>query len=216
MIIVHFDGLCEPKNPGGVATYGYVVYVSGEKVHEGHGVVGEGKGMSNNVAEFTGLVAALEWLLENGYRDEKITVRGDSQLAINIMNGIWNAKGGLYYPYYLKARKLASNFNNIHFEWVPRERNEEADTLSRKAYEEYCKNKGMTVRYMKDEGGKKNRKATAIDSGTDNSYTGETCMTCRWVRFSGPHIGCYYGGEYRKWLSRKFARNSKCENYEPQ
>lgn len=42
----------------------------------------------------------------------------------------------------------------------------------------------------------------------------KTCMTCKWVQFSGPHIGCFYGGWYRKWLSRKFAQTYCCENYE--
>ncbi|WP_330999876.1 ribonuclease HI [Archaeoglobus neptunius] len=144
---MYFDGLCEPRNPGGVGAYGFVVYIDNRKVHEGYGVVGEGKGMSNNVAEFSGLVAALEWLLENGY-SERIVVRGDSQLVINLMNCTWRAKGGMYYPYYLKAIELAKNFQNITFEWVPREQNEVADRLSREAYEEYCRAKEKKVRYM--------------------------------------------------------------------
>jgi len=225
-VTVYFDGLCEPHNPGGIATYGFVVYVNGEKVHEGHGVVGEGKGMSNNVAEFSGLAAALEWLLVRGYQKDKIVVRGDSQLAINLINGVWSARGGLYYPYYLKATELASKFSNISFEWVPRARNEEADDLSRKAYEEYCRRHSRPVRYMKDEvggsgadsaeDGEGGRVETGKAGGDRNARNAkETCMTCRWMEYSGPHIGCFYGGQYRKWLSKKFAKSSKCENYEP-
>lgn len=210
-IVAYFDGLCEPKNPGGTATYGFAIYIDGKKVHEGYAVVGEGKGMSNNVAEFSGLAAALEWLAENGYQDEEIEVRGDSQLAINIMSGIWNAKGGMYYPYYRKAAELAEKFSNIRFRWIPREKNEEADGLSRKAYEEYCESKGKQVRHMKEENGR-----TRNTSAPATTTAKETCMTCKWIRFSGPHIGCFYNGEYQKWLSKKFARNSRCENYEPQ
>jgi dTDP-4-dehydrorhamnose reductase len=63
-IVAYFDGLCEP-NPGGVATYGFVVKKDGKKVHEGHGLAGTPKTpqATNNVAEYTGLIKALEWFL---------------------------------------------------------------------------------------------------------------------------------------------------------
>lgn len=35
----------------------------------------------------------------------------------------------------------------LRVKWVPKERNREADTLSRKAYEEYCRQDGMPVKY---------------------------------------------------------------------
>lgn len=205
-VTVHFDGACEPQNPEGVATWGFVVYVNGREIYSDCGVVGEGQGMSNNVAEFTAMAKALEWLLENGFADAKVTVRGDSQLAVNLINGVWTAKGGLYLPYYLRARELASKFSSIRFEWVPREKNEVADGLSKKAYEEYCRSKGREPVYTSGR-----RKGSA----TGNQPMTETCTTCRWVRFSGPHVGCFYNGEYRKWLSRKFAYHSKCEDYSP-
>lgn len=205
-IVVHFDGACEPQNPEGVATWGFVVYANGKEIHSDCGVVGEGQGMSNNVAEFTAMAKALEWLLENGFADAKVTVRGDSQLAVNLINGVWTAKGGLYYPYYLKARELASKFSSIRFEWVPRERNEVADGLSKKAYEEYCRIKGKDPVYA-------SRRGSA--AGKPTQAPAETCTTCKWAVQSGPHIGCFYNGEYRKWLSKKFATTSKCEDYSP-
>jgi ribonuclease HI len=60
MITIFFDGLCRPKNPGGVATFGYVIYKDGEKVKRGCGVVGSGAGMTNNVAEYSALKRAAE------------------------------------------------------------------------------------------------------------------------------------------------------------
>jgi len=186
-IKVHFDGACEPVNPNGVATYGFAVFVNGKKIYEDCGVIGEGEGMSNNVAEFTALAKALEWLIENGYADKPVTVRGDSQLAINIMNGVWTAKGGMYYPYYLKAAELARKFSRIRFEWVPREENEVADSLSKKAYEDYCRAQGREPVYMNRERGTKASQETTPKNS-------KTCMTCKWVQFSGPHIGCFYGG----------------------
>ena len=78
MITIYFDGLCRPKNPGGVATYGYVIYKDGEKVKSGFGVIGSGAGMTNNVAEYSALKRAAEWVSQNGVDDE-IVIKGDSQ-----------------------------------------------------------------------------------------------------------------------------------------
>lgn len=61
MIIIYFDGLCEPRNPGGIATYGYVVYKDEKVIKKGCRAIGEGQGMTNNVAEYSGLKRALEW-----------------------------------------------------------------------------------------------------------------------------------------------------------
>jgi len=145
--MVYVDGLCEPRNPGGVASYGFVIYSGNEKLHEQSGVVGEGLGMSNNAAEYAALLEALDWLSGQGLKDEKVVVRSDSRLLVNQMNYQWRSHGGLYVDKYSEALKLVSNFSKISFVWVPREQNGEADSLSRKAYEEYRVNKGARPRY---------------------------------------------------------------------
>ena len=91
MIEAYFDGLCEPRNPGGIATYGYVIYKDGKPIKKGCKAIGHGKGMTNNVAEYSGMLRVVEWLNENGF-DEKIIIKGDSQLAINQITGRWNVK----------------------------------------------------------------------------------------------------------------------------
>ena len=63
MIEVYFDGACEPVNPKGIATYGYVVYRNGKKIREDCGLVGIGQGATNNIAEYTALIKALEYLI---------------------------------------------------------------------------------------------------------------------------------------------------------
>ena len=151
MIMVYVDGLCEPRNPGGVASYGFAVYSGDEKLHEQSGVVGEGSGMSNNVAEYAALFEALEWLLGQELKDEEVIVRSDSRLLVNQMSGHWLSHGGLYADKYSEALKLASHFTRISFVWVPREQNVEADSLSRKAYEEYSVSKGAEPRYYESE-----------------------------------------------------------------
>ena len=138
-VLVYYDGLCEPRNPKGVATYGFVVYRDGAKIGEGKGLAAEpwSDGASNNVGEYRGLIAALEWLLEHGYQGAEVLVRGDSQLSIRQMQGWYSVSAPRIIPLHRRARELASKFSKVKFEWVPRERNEEADLLSELALRDY-------------------------------------------------------------------------------
>jgi len=135
MITVYFDGLCYPRNPCGVAAYGYLVYRDGALIHRGFRVVGEGKGMTNNVAEYEGLMAAAQWLKDEGIR-EKIVIKGDSQLVIKQMKGEWKINSATSKKYVPEIRRLLEG-KDVSISWVPREENEEADKLSRVAYERY-------------------------------------------------------------------------------
>ena len=58
-----FDGACGPINPGGTATFGVVVRDgSGTVLLKEHGLVGRGSAMSNNVAEYAGVLHILRYL----------------------------------------------------------------------------------------------------------------------------------------------------------
>ena len=137
MITVYVDGLCEPCNPNGVACWGFVIYRDGEKVTEGRGVVGEGAGMSSNLAEYSALANSLRVLISFGWENEEVIVRTDSSLVANQMSGRWKVHGGMYLPAYLEAKQLAKRFKRLSFQWIPRRANKEADSLSRKAYREF-------------------------------------------------------------------------------
>jgi ribonuclease HI len=137
MIEAYFDGLCEP-NPGGVATYGFVIKRDGKKVHEGHGLAGTPKTAqaTNNVAEYTGLIKALEWL--TGQKTPgPILVRGDSDLIIKQVQGLYKVKSGLLAPLHGRVKELLEELPDVKFEWIQRERNGDADRLTNLAYAEY-------------------------------------------------------------------------------
>jgi ribonuclease HI len=135
LIVVNIDGLCEPVNPGGIATYGYVVRdESGSLIAKKSGVVGKGAEMSNNVAEYAALCECLGLFLDRGMADSPIEVRSDSTLVVNQMAGNWKFREGLYKEKYVEAKRLTAKFTRLKFQWVPREQNEEADLLSREAY----------------------------------------------------------------------------------
>lgn len=137
---VWIDGACEPVNPGGTASYGLVVKHDKEILFENGTIVGSGPAMSNNVAEYSGLIAFLEWYLQTrdslAYRQlkRKPAIYSDSRLLIYQMTGKWRVKQGLYVPYYKRAVTLIQEKGlDLGFWQVPREQNEEADRWSKKA-----------------------------------------------------------------------------------
>ena len=131
--IVHVDGLAMPRNPG-TGTYGYTIHMGEKKVLEGEGLAGYN--VTNNFAEYTALVEALKKLKEMRI-DGDVVVMSDSKLLVGQMSQGWKVKGGGYMEKLKEARELLKGFESVKFEWVPREENEEADLLSRIAYEKF-------------------------------------------------------------------------------
>lgn len=136
---LHFDGACqwgEVRRTG----YGFSVDLidRGVKttVARAFGYVTENVGRehlnSSNTAEYKGLIAGLEYLLERGWADEPIVCFGDSKMVINQMFGEWVPKAGLYLPFAAKAKETLGSFSSIDGTWVPRIRNYTADGLSKK------------------------------------------------------------------------------------
>jgi ribonuclease HI len=107
-------------------------------IHSEYGLVA--RNSTNNVAEYTGIIKALEWLLANNYENESIIIRGDSLLVINQIERNFKVKAPTIIPLYHKVMSLISKFNNIQFEWIPRGQNKEADRLSNHAYAEAIAN----------------------------------------------------------------------------
>lgn len=130
--IVYFDGGCWP-NPGGDATFGVFIEADGKVILREGFYIGQGDDLSSNVAEYHGLIYALEFLKRGGYTGREIIVRGDSKLVINQMSGRWRIKKGLYIEAAAIAQKLVAEFADISFQWVPREQNELCDSLAAEA-----------------------------------------------------------------------------------
>lgn len=146
---VYFDGLCQPVNPGGVACYAYIIKENGNTIHSEYGIAGEpfSQESTNNVAEYTALEKALAWLIDNG-RLSDVVVRSDSQLVVNQLNGQYRVRTKKLVPLYLNAVSLMKKFSDIRIEWVPREKNAEADRLTNVAYNKFLQdNPGYLRRF---------------------------------------------------------------------
>ena len=127
---VNIDGGAR-GNPG-PAGWGVVVHnAAGEVIAELSGAIPHA---TNNVAEYSGLLAALDWCAENGATE--VHVRSDSLLLVQQMKGVYKVKHEGLKPLYGKARLLAHKIGRATFEHVRREHNKEADRLANLAMDE--------------------------------------------------------------------------------
>lgn len=124
--MAYTDGACS-GNPGPAGS-GVVVVSPDGKIHEGFEYLGEA---TNNVAELTGILRALEWTPEEA-RD--LLVYTDSQYAIGVLQKGWKAK--LNRELVERAR-LAVQTRGAKLMYVPGHQgvslNERADELAREA-----------------------------------------------------------------------------------
>lgn len=127
-VVVEADGGSR-GNPG-AAGYGAVVLDgdSGEVLAERAGWLGIA---TNNVAEYSGLIAGLEAAAEFGA--SSVAVRLDSQLVVEQMSGRWQVRNPALRPLAQRAGELRDRFDSVSFEWVPRARNRRADALANRA-----------------------------------------------------------------------------------
>ncbi|MEW1953043.1 reverse transcriptase-like protein [Terrabacter sp. NPDC080008] len=91
---------------------------------------------SNNVAEYSGLLAGLRAVLDID-AGARVRVRMDSKLVVEQMSGRWKIKHEDMRRLALEARELCTQISraggSVDFEWIPREKNKDADALSNDA-----------------------------------------------------------------------------------
>lgn len=136
---IHFDGACEPVNPGGVATGGWIVRDCGQMLLAQSRMFKRGEGATNNYAEWCALGCGLRALLT--HRDmilaNHLYIYGDSMLVINQLNRKWKCNKEHLRKLRDRCEELLKDIGMMWTaEWIPRECNSEADELSREAYEE--------------------------------------------------------------------------------
>ncbi len=129
-VLVQADGGSR-GNPG-PAGYGAVVFDgSGTVLAERAASIGRA---TNNVAEYSGLIAGLEAALELGAT--LVDVQMDSKLVIEQMSGRWQVKHPDMKPLARQAAGLVARFESVTFTWIPRARNSHADRLANEAMDE--------------------------------------------------------------------------------
>ncbi len=111
-------------NPG-PAAYGYVL-----ETEDGTVLAAEGETIgvaTNNVAEYSALIAGLEKALELGVGE--VEVVSDSELMVKQMRGEYRVKNEALRRLFLEASRLARQVGNVSYTAVRREHNKLADQL---------------------------------------------------------------------------------------
>lgn len=123
-ITAYIDGGAR-GNPGPA---GYGVHIEGPdgavmgELHGGLGIA------TNNVAEYSGLLAALRWAKEHGHT--RVHIKADSLLIVEQMRGRYKVKHPGLQPLHAQAQLLAHEVGRVTYEHVRREFNKDADRLS--------------------------------------------------------------------------------------
>jgi ribonuclease HI len=119
---INIDGASR-GNPG-PAAYAYVISRPGHPVIENAECL---PATTNNSAEYTALVRALERAAELGA--ERLLIKSDSELLVKQMNGQYRVKHPDLRPLYEKAGALRRQFQKVTIVHVPRAENRRADEL---------------------------------------------------------------------------------------
>ncbi len=126
-LIAYVDGGAR-GNPG-PAGYGVLLQdLSGKTVAELSRYLGR---QTNNYAEYSGLIAALEYALEHGY--DSLRVISDSELMVRQMKGIYKVRNANLLSLYEKARALSRKLKSFEIGHVLRGKNRDADRLANEA-----------------------------------------------------------------------------------
>lgn len=118
-------------NPG-PAGYGVVIRnPRGEVVARLKKYIGR---TTNNVAEYYGLIAALDYAQSNSVR--ALHIESDSELLVKQMRGQYKVKSADLQPLFERAKKMSQAFASFRINHVYREQNREADALANQAMDE--------------------------------------------------------------------------------
>src|SRR5262249_51058327 len=103
---IHTDGAAR-GNPG-PAAFAYVIQRDGQQTIKEAGLLGE---TTNNVAEYTALIRALEHAKK--LEGKRLQIRSDSELLVKQMNGHYRVKNAQLFDLYQEAKELVRQFERV-------------------------------------------------------------------------------------------------------
>ena len=127
-IRIYTDG--GSRNNPGEAGLGAVAYQGSERIFELSEYLGV---QTNNYAEYTAVIRALEEVVARDLSQLAIEMRMDSKLVVEQVQGHWKVKEPTLKPLVARVQELVAQCNEVSFTHVPREENKEADALANKA-----------------------------------------------------------------------------------
>ena len=122
--IIYTDGGADP-NPGPGAIGVVIKNDRGETISTISRPIGR---VTNNQAEYKAVIAALEKAISLGI--EEVTMFADSQLVVRQLNGTYKVRKAELKPLHAQVTELSSRLKHFTIEYIPREYNMEADSLT--------------------------------------------------------------------------------------
>jgi ribonuclease HI len=125
------DGItayCDGGSRGNPGPAGYGVYIrdaAGNVLAELSQFLGK---KTNNFAEYSGLLAALEFAIANGHKS--LLVVSDSELMVKQMKGQYRVNSVELKPLWEEARRRVMQLDHFQVQHVLREKNRHADRLA--------------------------------------------------------------------------------------
>ncbi len=89
---------------------------------------------TNNIAEYTAAIIGLEHAVKLGASSVKLNA--DSELLVKQLNGQYKVKNEGLKPLHARAKELIARIGSVEVQYIPREKNKDADALANKAIDE--------------------------------------------------------------------------------
>ncbi len=131
-LTVYLDGASR-GNPGPAGVGIVISDEKGKVISEINEYIGK---TTNNVAEYTALIRALEEIgIIAGKAPKGVAVKFylDSELLVNQISGTYRTKDKNLFSLLQQVRQLSSNLAKVEYQYIPREKNKIADKLANKA-----------------------------------------------------------------------------------
>ncbi|MFY9937702.1 MAG: ribonuclease HI family protein [Silvibacterium sp.] len=119
---------CDGGSRGNPGPAGFGVYIQGAH-GESIGELSEFLGKrTNNFAEYSGLLAALNFALEQGFT--RLKVVSDSELMVKQIKGQYRVNSPELRPLYEEAKRRITRLDSFQIQHVLRDKNKNADRLA--------------------------------------------------------------------------------------
>jgi ribonuclease HI len=138
-IFAHCDGGSR-GNPGPAGFGALITDAAGNTLAELSEFLGV---RTNNFAEYSGLLAVLEWAITNGRR--RVKVVSDSELMVKQIQGKYKVNSPDLKPLWQEARNRIAKLDGFEISHALRHKNKEADALANQAMDRGMKRGGGAV-----------------------------------------------------------------------
>ncbi|HWR72967.1 MAG TPA: ribonuclease HI family protein [Nitrospirota bacterium] len=128
-LTIYTDGAS--RNNPGEAGAGVYILQDGEPFERIARYLGQ---TTNNIAEYTAAIIGLEHAVKAGAR--RVRLFADSELLVKQVNGQYKVKNDGLKPLHGKVKELIARIGSVEVQYIPREKNKEADALANKAIDE--------------------------------------------------------------------------------